>query len=166
MANIFSDKEWDNGEPAALLKRHEVCITCFPRAWEAGRHISLEWNVSDFPPSDVKTIPDQPGVYVFVVEPNLFGVLPVNTVFYVGKATELRDRIRKYIGELNLTPRTTTRDKVHKMINRWNGHLKYYYTVTKSVADAEQIEDIMIQSLIPPFNTKYSGEINKAQRAF
>jgi hypothetical protein len=166
MANIFSDEEWDSGESATLLKRHEVCVTCFPRAWETGRHVSRQWCVSDFPPADLQKIPDQPGVYVFVVEPNLFGLWPVNTVFYVGKATKLRDRIRKYIGELNLTPRRTTRDKVHKMINLWNGHLKYYFTVTKSVDDAEEIEKIMIESLIPPFNTKYSGEINKAQRAF
>lgn len=166
MANIFTDEEWDNGDFSTLLKKHEVSVTCFPRAWEIGRNINCDWSVIDFPPGDLDTVPDEPGVYVFVVEPSLFGVLPVNTVFYVGKATKLRERIRSYIRELGLTPRRTRRQKINKMVRVWNGHLKYYFMVTDSVTDAENIEDIMIRSLIPPFNSTFGGEINAAQKAF
>src|SRR5690554_7641428 len=107
MANIFTDEEWDNGEFSTLLKKHEVRVTCFPRAWDFGREINCEWSVIDFPPDDLRALPDEPGVYVFVVEPNLFGLSPASTVFYVGKAKRLRERIRAYINELNLSPRRT-----------------------------------------------------------
>ncbi|MCB5186141.1 nucleotide excision repair endonuclease [Methylobacillus gramineus] len=150
----------------AAMKAHCVEMMFFPSAWGSANNTNRAWLEEIFPPVDRQVIPKAPGVYVFVVEPGLFGFEKASGLFYVGKATSLFDRIKAYIDELSKTLITTARPLVWRMINQWNGHLKYYYTITDSVTEAEILENEMINAFRPYFNTQYDAEVSPFMRAF
>jgi hypothetical protein len=150
----------------ALLDFHKVEMLFLPPAWGAAPSISCTWMQSDFPPSTRSSIPKKPGVYVFVVMANVFDFPFASGLFYVGKATNLYERIGAYIGDENKRFLNTTRPLVWRMLNVWSGHLKYFYSTTADVAAAEHLETQMINALRPPFNRQYDATTSKTMRAF
>lgn len=150
----------------AVTKDHVVEMMFLPSAWQAATNTSRTWTSLDFPPQPRGLVPAQPGVYAFVVTPDLFDLDSASGLFYVGKATSLRSRIGEYIGEVDSDLNASKRPHVWKMVNRWNGSLKYFYTVTGDVAEAEALETQMIDALLPPFNRKLGATMSVKTRAF
>lgn len=150
----------------AFIKSHNVEIMFYPEAWDSVENIPMSWSCEDFPPSPRSIIPDQPGVYAFVVEPDLFSLSAANGLFYIGKAKSLYQRIGAYTRELRIDFSDTKRPRIWLMLDQWNGRLKYYYSVTDHVATAENHEDIMLKALRPPFNKRYDAATSQVMRAF
>ena len=150
----------------AFIKSHYVKMMFFPDAWDSAQDAAMNWINVDFPPHPRSDIPDQPGIYAFVVEPKLFSFPPANGLFYIGKATNLYQRIGAYIGELSKDFSASKRPHIWDMLNKWSGRFKYYYSTTNNVAEAEVIEDEMIESLRPPFNKQYKAVTSQVMRAF
>jgi hypothetical protein len=150
----------------ALLDFHRVEMLFLPPAWAAAPAIPCTWTRSEFPPRTRSRIPKAPGVYVFVVTTDVFSFPCANGLLYVGKATNLYERIGAYIGEENKRLLNTERPLVWRMLNVWSGHLKYFYTTTFDVAAAEHLEIQMMNALRPPFNRQYDATTSKTMRAF
>lgn len=150
----------------AALKNHMVGMMFYPDAWAKALHSNRTWKAESFPPLPKNIIPQTPGVYVFVVQPQIFDFVHSSGLFYVGKATNLYQRISAYIGEIDKDFNLSTRPLVWQMVNRWKGHLNYHYTITKNVAEAEDLEKEMLNAFIPPFNKQYPAEISAKMRAF
>lgn len=150
----------------ALLDFHKVEMLFLPPAWVAAPSIPCTWVRSEFPPTTRSSIPKKPGVYVFVVMADVFDFPCASGLFYVGKATNLYERIGAYIGDENKRFLNTTRPLVWRMLNVWSGHLKYFYTTTADVAAAEHLETQMMNALRPPFNRQYDATTSKTMRAF
>ena len=139
----------------------------YPNAWLSAQcNISCSWNFQSFPPPQRASIPTDPGVYVFLVTPNLFNFESAGGLFYVGKATSLYARISAYISEIDKDFNISKRPYVWRMINQWNGYLQYCYTATANVAQAEELEKEMIKAFRPPFNKQYDAETSQIMRAF
>jgi len=137
------------------------------REWSRSASVpAKKWDHVDFPPLDVKKIPAKPGVYIFFVQPDVFGIPQASGLMYVGKAKSLQSRIGSYIAEVDSPWAKTKRPMVWRMVNAWHGHLKYCYTTTATVTEAEQLEEQMLQSLQPPMNRHIPGEVGKRARAF
>ena len=85
----------------ALLDFHKVEMLFLPPAWAAAPLIPCTWVRSDFPPNPRSSIPKKPGVYVFVVTTDVFDFPCADGFFYIGKATNLYQRIGAYIGDQN-----------------------------------------------------------------
>lgn len=149
----------------AHAKSHRVEMMFLPQAWQAVKSAPLEWHAIDFPPSP-NTLPKKPGVYVFVVIPNIFDFQWACGLFYVGKATNLYSRVSAYVSEINKDFLTSKRPLIWKMINQWNGHLKYFYTTTTTVGVAKNLEAEMLEAFRPPFNTQYEATTSHIMRAF
>ena len=150
----------------ALLDFHRVEMLFLPPAWAAAPAIPCTWVRNDFPPKPRSSIPKKPGVYVFVVTTDVFDFPCANGLFYIGKATNLYERISAYIGDENKLLLNTKRPLVWRMLNVWSGHLKYFYTTTADVAAAEHLETQMMNALRPPFNRQYDATTSKTMRAF
>lgn len=150
----------------ALLDFHKVEMLFLPPAWAAAPSIPCAWVCEDFPPQTRSRIPKKPGVYVFVVMTDIFNFPCANGLFYIGKATNLYERIGAYIGDENKRFLNTTRPLVWRMLNVWSGHLKYFYTTTADVAAAENLETQMMNALRPPFNRQYDATTSLTMRAF
>jgi excinuclease UvrABC nuclease subunit len=158
----------DKVKDLAYINQHHVEMFFFPRAWEeAVDQPNLKWKSFDFPPKPRKRIPKLPGVYAFVVEPNMFNFGAANGLFYIGKATSLYERVGAYITDLNSDyDSKNTRAHVWMMLNQWNTHLKYYYVTTNTVQEAENLEDQMILSFKPHYNKKLAAKPAREQRAY
>ncbi|WAG08210.1 GIY-YIG nuclease family protein [Aeromonas jandaei] len=154
-----------NIKDLAFIESHYVKMMFYPNAWEKHQTLNLKWTNYDFPPNP-SNIPDKPGVYAFVVEPNLFSLNPANGLFYIGKTNSLYNRVGSYKSELNKALTDTKRPLVWKMLHQWNGHLKYYFSTTTDEKEAKMIEQHMINALRPPFNIQYEAETSKVMRAF
>jgi hypothetical protein len=149
-------------------KIFEVISSLDRRQWVKAPTRALTWHSVTFPPdpSTRRTLPADSGVYVFVAEPGLFSLPQTSTLLYVGKAKHIKSRIRAYISELKLRFGKTGRPHIWRMINAWNGHLKYYYTTTIDVDAAEALEDEMLAALNPYFNKELPAELSHRVRAF
>lgn len=138
-----------------------------PKAWDgASGAPKRKWSALDFPPDDLTPIPRNPGVYLFFVAPDVFGLPQASGLLYVGKATSLRSRISYYLGQIDSSFTKTDRPYVWRMVNVWHGHLRWYYTVTTNVTEAKSLEDEMLAALRPPANKSYPASISRRQRAF
>ena len=156
----------DIGDLAFTGPIYEVRMQYSTKAWSTATSSSHEWTELAFPPNPRNAVPKQPGVYVFVVRPNLFDLLQTSGVLYVGKATSLYERVGAYISEINKRHALSKRPHIWRMVNVWNGHLRYLYTITSTVADAEDLEDRMLEALLPYFNKELPAETSRRQRAF
>ncbi|MDO9131881.1 MAG: hypothetical protein Q7U67_02530 [Hydrogenophaga sp.] len=138
------------------------------RQWAKAPARPLVWESIPFPP-DLTTrrgLPNNSGVYVFVAEPSLFSLPQTSTMLYVGKAKMIKSRIRAYIRELKIRFAKTDRPHIWRMTNTWNGHLRYYYTITADVTAAEALEDEMLVALNPYFNKELPAVLSQRVRAF
>lgn len=150
----------------AFINSHHVTMLFLPQAWTSAPEIHCEWVDVSFPPDPRSAIPKKPGVYVFVVVPDLFSFQHASGLFYVGKATNLYQRIGAYTREIGLHFPETTRPLIWGMVNKWHGHLRYFYTTTDDAAIAAQLEDHLLTAFRPPFNSAYNATISKTMRAF
>lgn len=138
-----------------------------PKEWaKVAASPKRKWTGIDFPPSPLTLIPPKPGVYVFFVMPEIFGLPQASGLMYVGKAKSLRARISSYLGEIDTKFALSDRPYVWRMLNVWHGHLHYLYTETADVKEAEALEDDMLVALRPPANKQYPGTMRKRQKAF
>jgi hypothetical protein len=139
-----------------------------PSYWKAAKNSVRKWDSLDFPPDKKQRsgLPEKPGVYVFFLFPDLFGLPQASGLLYVGKATSLKSRISYYLGQIDSRFAQTDRPYVWRMVNVWHGYLKYLYTVTATVGEAESLEDDMLTALRPPANKQYSAEVGKRIKAF
>jgi len=145
---------------------YEVRMQYSTKAWAAATSSNHTWTELAFPPNPRSAVPNLPGVYVFLVRPDLFSLLQTSGLLYVGKATNLYQRVGAYISEINKRHSFTTRPHIWRMLNVWNGHLRYLYTTTSTVTDAENLEDRMLEALLPYFNKEFPAETSSRQRAF
>jgi len=150
----------------ALQAFHKVDMMFSPIAWAGAPVVAANWTKSDFPPQPRTAIPKKPGVYVFVVMTELFGFPHASGLFYIGKASNLYDRVGAYTGDVNTRLIQTRRPLVWRMLNQWHGHLYYFYTITANAADAATLESQMIEAFRPPFNKRYEGVTSATMRAF
>lgn len=145
---------------------YEVRMQYSTKAWSVAASSNHTWTELAFPPTPRSAVPDRPGVYIFVVRPNLFDLHQSSGLLYVGKATSLYDRVGAYMSEINRRHHLTRRPHIWRMINVWNGHLHYIYTTTATVADAENLETRILDALLPHFNKDFPAETSRRQRAF
>lgn len=150
----------------AFAAYHRVEMNFYPTAWNSVVDTPRDWEINDFPPNPKNLIPQEPGVYAFIVEPSIFSLQPANGLLYIGKATNLYQRISAYIHEIEKEQSKTKRPYIWKMLNVWSGHLKYYHTITPSEAEAKKLETNMIKAFRPPFNNSYDAETSQQVRAF
>ena len=150
----------------AVQKNHIVEMMFYPEAWEKAVHSSRIWKVETFPPTPKSIIPEMPGVYIFVVQPKIFDFIHSSGLFYIGKATNLYERISAYMGEIDKDFNLSKRPKIWCMVNQWKGYLDYHYTITKDVSEAESLENEMLNTFIPPFNKQFPAETSSIVRAF
>lgn len=158
----------------AFQKFFKLEMMFLPDAWNEARNWLrsnpklCNWQTIEFPPQPQQrsSLPKTSGVYIFTLEPNIFDFNKTIAILYIGKATSIYDRIGSYIGELNKDFKNSNRPHIWRMINQWNGELKYYYMDTEDVEEAENFEEEMLKAFRPYFNKKYDAETSQIMRAF
>lgn len=122
---------------------------------------SLNWNKVKFQKGNKNTLPEMPGVYMFILKPYLAGICKLASEFilYVGQTKNLKERYSGYFQYKN-SKKASDQDK-RTMIVIWEDHLHFYYHSLPDNTTKSQLDDLefdLIDSVLPPFNARFRSE--------
>jgi len=158
--NDWDPVEWD--DTVALLKKYHIkkYILC-PDHWQAYGNIDLVWKKVKFTAEEMKKhLPDKPGLYSFLLQPNVAGHRSINFLLYIGETTKqsLKDRCTDYLPEAK---KKKARVTIRSMVRKWPDHLWVYFAAVDDVNLIKKLEEDLLKAYIPPFNQRFTAKIAK-----
>ena len=137
------------------LKLHIRKFLLYPIYWDeiTNRYTyNLKWNVVKFKKSNISRLPNNKGLYCFVVKPHYPCFLETRYLFYIGQTTRtLKQRFIEYIAdqEGNGKPRP----KVFEMLKLYKDHLFFYYSEMSVDDEIDEVERKLLNTFVPHINT-------------
>lgn len=130
----------------------------------------LTWKSVKFAPGAKKGVPEEPGLYAFVVRIPFDGLPPHGWVMYIGQtgdgssAATLRGRFGQYLRD----KRVCKRAAIFFMLNAWDGDLEFFYSpLPARKADLENLETQLLGAFRPPFTDRtYPAAFMSPRHAF
>ncbi len=158
---------------AALIdnKLLTVGFTLDPKSWpSADISPPFHWDSVEFNEANAKNIPEEPGLYAFVLQLPYSGLPPHGWVMYIGESGHgdskhnLRARFKNYHAEQKKFKRIQT----FLMLNAWKGHLLFFYTILPSRKhELKDLETKLLDAFRPPYSRGgYSASLLKPQAAY
>jgi excinuclease UvrABC nuclease subunit len=146
-------------------KGHLQSVLLWPVLWKKWDvSIRLQWRGKPFTRYSARHIPNSPGVYAFVIHPHVSPRLPCSVLMYIGKSDRpLRDRFREYLREQNSS---NGRPAISTMLQMYDGHLSFYCATVTRPATPSQIEERLLEALVPPMNKVLPASIRRIVAAF
>ncbi len=146
-------------------KSHKIDFYLWPEMWrQYSKSVrqALRWRIYLFDKNEVLNIPDQKGVYTFVIQPGIASHPACSYLMYVGKAVRktLRDRFKDYLNEIN-------NPKGRPKIIRLNKHRGYiFFCCAEIVRDSSigKLEKYLINAYLPPYNDVFPARVSKVVR--
>lgn len=127
---------------------------------------SISWSTIDFNRSNVATLNNVQGIYMFTFNPYAFSKSNHNAelILYIGQADDLKKRISKYFSYPN--SKKASDQERRFMILFFSKFLKIHFleTITLSQNELDSLEYSLIDSILPPFNLKLHSEFAQAYR--
>jgi hypothetical protein len=174
----MDNKAFDLGEE---LKLRKVGFFMHPDLWDKHKPVHLKairsnWtkikylnDAGDDFHNDVDNIPDNlGGIYLFVIRCPVMDEI-TEFLVYVGRAQKtdkqnLKKRCKEYFQKYS---NSKERPKITRMFKYWKNHLYLYYQTFSTNQEIIDVEDQLIDCLIPPFNPKRTNVVtNQAINAF
>lgn len=150
----------------AHLREHRVAFVHSPSMWNQGKlPITLQWQHVKFLEEHLHKVPgDQSGLYAFMLEPSPINIPQSAYLMYIGKTG--RSFQERYDDYLKKELRRFGRTLIGRMLNRWYGHLWFYYAPVQQQELINEIEETLINACIPPYNQKFTGTYGPPITAF
>lgn len=144
---------------------HRQNILLWPKLWkEWNPPVKLTWQGKPFLPRSKNAIPNKPGVYAFVVQPGFPVGLSISVLMYIGMSDRpLRERFQEYLREKN---NPTGRPAINTLLRMYDGYVHFYCASVEKPTKPKEIEDHLLETLVPPMNKQYPAKINKIVGAF
>lgn len=110
----------------------------WPQKWEAyNLRYPFNWEIHPFQREQINNIPNEPGIYSFVIQPGIASHPHCSYLMYIGQTERaLRVRFRDYLYEKQ-NPKG--RRKILRLLNKYQGYL---YFCCSTIAKTEQIIEI------------------------
>ena len=138
------------------LKLHIRKFLLFPGFWENAENqieLDLDWQHFEFTPENVNRIPDEHGIYCFVVKPFVSNFFETSYLFYIGETGRtLKIRYGEYLNDQ--LGKGKPRAKIFEMLNLYKDYLHFYCAVIDDKDEVEKNEDKLINSFVPAINTQ------------
>lgn len=117
--------------------------------------------------SNLGTIKDKKGIYMFIVEPEFPFVPPVNYLVYVGRVTRkntFRNRFYDYVSAIGDKRK---RENIRLLTNLWPGKTWVYFYELSSQPDTKiiEIEKSLFDNIIPPLNNDFKSSRARNSRS-
>jgi hypothetical protein len=156
------------------LKDFQQRFVLAPARWRSfAPSPPLLWRSIRFGDTTVNEVPEQRGVYAFVVQfqdhgtehlalPSHGYVMYAGITGHVGADRTLRHRYRDYLRD----QRRGKRVQIWSMLNKWADDLFFHYSVVDDSVELDQIELALNDAMIPPYVTNdFSAEVRALVRA-
>jgi len=142
-------------------KSHEWEMCLWPDQWQSfDSQSQLEWQSVALNEGSKPSVPKGSGIYSLTVKPGIANQLECSYLMYVGKAINLRKRFNDY-----LTTERTNRPKIIRLLQKYKEYIEFCYSKI-SEAELDEVEEQLINSFIPPCNSKFTGKVGRARGAF
>lgn len=136
---------------------HKRFFMLWPERWQAFAVTCPEWTVFKYDVGIIETIPDEQGVYAFLVQPQVASNLNVSYLMYIGQTSRtLRQRFREYLLEAN---RPKGRPLLQLLLNLYKDHLYFACAIVSPPSSPADLEEHLIKAFIPPMNDKLPVEV-------
>jgi len=127
----------------------------YPRHWEdCSKQIptNLKWKKIKFNSANKSKIPNNIGLYCFVVKPLYKNFIDMSYLFYIGQTqNSLRIRYSNYLAEQ--AGKGKPRTKVFEMLNLYSKYIYFYYTLLANKDLINDYEKKLINTFVPQINT-------------
>ena len=109
-------------------------------------------------------VPASPGIYLFYVKPNPQIYIEQSFIMYVGYSMNLYKRYGDYLGTYKNSDEPNYYER-RVMLNVWEDCLYYTFIELKNKTEKEikEIEDKIIDSLVPCINRDFANAVIKQQ---
>ena len=159
----------DFDEQVDMMKAHEWDrVLMWPQLWsEFKTPLNHVWNWVSVPfeKSYSDAVPgDRHGVYTFAIAPGVAQHPLLYLVTYVGKADRmtLQARFLSYFYERP----SIKRPQIGRFLRRYDGFIMFSFCPVADVSTIYEIENQLINTLIPPLCRRYPDKVSAARRAF
>jgi hypothetical protein len=149
----------------ALLSTHKHEFILWPQQWlPLQLPPVLNWTVVPFSAQSASAIPNVPGVYAFVIQPQTPLTLVTSYLMYVGKTDRpLVQRFREYIRERDSEQ---VRPKLLRILTLYDGHLFFAFAPVPAGFTPAEVERVLLAAFIPPGNDQINAQVNRIRKAF
>lgn len=134
----------------------------YPQLWERkNNHLRMRkarWSRVYFCDKNKHSVPDVPGIYMFVVAPRHAYIKDHTYVFYVGKTTNLKRRYCQYIREEYGEDLEHDRERIVDFLSRFRGYVYFHYHVCDE-REIEQKEDYLVDRIFPWANSRHKSNV-------
>ena len=147
-------------------KIHKYEFILWPQRWQQyNPHINCNWSTYPFCQDSVEKIPDEPGVYAFLIQPHIANELDASYLMYVGKTSRsLKQRFQEYFREAKNSKRG--RPKIIMLLQSYAGYLHFSCAVVNQPDEPEQLENELLKAFLPPANDRFPAEVSRVIQAF
>lgn len=148
-----------------FARGHRHTLLLWPKLWQEWKSpVKLKWEGKRFSQASKGAIPNKRGVYAFVIKPGVPPGMPISVLMYVGMSDRpLRERFGEYLREM-LNP--SGRPAINTMLRMYDGYVHFYCASVAKPAKPKQIEDYLIETLVPPMNKQYPAKVRRIIGAF
>ncbi len=155
LASPALDRQSPQEQLQAAITLHCNSFIFYPPFFDRAADLpTLDWKRLDFKPESRNSLPREKGVYAFAIEISKGNLPPATMILYVGKAgdTNSGNSLWKRYYDYIRTERLSDRPRIGEMLNRWKGHLSYYYATVGDGFSTGDVEQTLLDILIPPYN--------------
>jgi len=135
------------------------------RIWERQsstiQELRFTWNNVPFRRDCQDQIPEEQGVYMFVIEPNVKLHVQHSYILYIGRARNLRERFKQYFSYRNSRHPSDQLRRV--MVLVWEKYLLFSYCLASDLelSELDDLEYALIDTIVPPMNSQFRAEVIK-----
>lgn len=154
------------------LKKFQQNVILMPAQWRSFVPATpLDWCKVLFNDGNKEHVPEQRGIYAFVVQFQDHSALPIalpphGYVMYAGITGATADRtLRDRYGDYLRDQRRAKRLPIWLMLNKWKDDMYFYYAPVAAEFDLATAEIALNDAIIPPYVTNdFSAEIRDLVR--
>ena len=133
----------------------------YPHLWERRGYARVmkkaRWKSVFFGESNRSKVPQESGIYMFVVAPRHAYIRDHTYIFYVGQADNLNERYGQYMREELGRHIDGDRERIVYFLNHCKGHVYFNY-FTCPASELTTREDYLVDHIYPWANTKHKKE--------
>lgn len=147
-------------------KAHVQDFTLWPKLWKSfSMRSSFSWAEKSLQRAALSSIPRNPGIYTFVIKPDIANHPSCAYLVYTGRSKDLHERFKQYLDIQDGTRRHSP--KMEQGLIQYKEYLYFIFSPFKKVS-LKKAEQALIDVFIPPWNDKktISSKVGKILRAF
>lgn len=149
--------------------RKRFCLS--PAQWVAcSVTATFAWDRVQFTAANRQRVPEDPGIYAFVIVPSVGALFEHRYLMYIGETGSSPKRnLNVRYGEYLRPAYRAKRIKIDELMKKWMDHIYFYWTTTAGLTDRQRcaVEIGLNDAVIPPCVTKdFSAHIAAAVRAW